>query len=407
MLPRFRRTPRLKRLLRSSVRNIYLDNNATTRPLPSVVEAVHEALSDLWANPSSIHRAGQRVRQRVELARESIARLIGASPREIVFTSGGTESTNLAIAGSLHTSPGRGVVVTDRLEHSATRDLAASLAERSTEVIWLPLDHRGRVDAAALEVLLSQRAGEIAVVSVQWANNETGAVQPVREIGEACRRHGVRFHCDGTQWVGRMPTNIADAPIDLMTFSAHKFHGPKGVGALYVRRGVRISRQIIGGPQEREMRGGTENVPGILGFGAAAEAARAWLAGGSASIDAVRALRDRFERMVLQRVPDAVVNAAGAERLWNTSNIAFPRLEAEAILLLLSERGVYASAGAACSSGSLDPSPVLLAMGVPPELAHGSIRFSISRETTAEELDEAVDVIAASIARLRSNLAAV
>lgn len=395
------------------MRTIYLDNNATTRPLPSVVEAVHEALADLWANPSSIHRAGQRVRQRMELARESVARLIGASPREIIFTSGGTESTNLAIVGSLHaqSTPARRVVVTDRLEHSATRDLAASLAERGVGIIWLPLDDRGRVDAAALEALLAERGGEIAVVSVQWANNETGAIQPVRAIGEACKRHGVRFHCDGTQWVGKMPTNVADTPIDLMTFSAHKFHGPKGVGALYVRRGVRISREIIGGPQEREMRGGTENVPGILGFGAAAEAARIWLAeraeSGRDGVDALRARRDRFERMVLQRVPDAVVNAAGAERLWNTSNIAFPRLEAEAILLLLSERGVYASAGAACSSGSLDPSPVLLAMGVPPELAHGSIRFSISRETTAEELDEAVEVIAASIARLRSNLAAV
>jgi len=384
---------------------VYLDNNATTRLADLVVEAMTQALRDWWANPSSVHRAGQQARQKVELAREHVAALIACKPRDIVFTSGGTESTNLALAGSLLALPARKVVVTDRLEHSATRDTAEKLAERGVEVIWLPIDARGEIDAAALDLLLSRRGGEVAVVSVQWANNETGAIQPVNAIGETCRRHGVRFHCDATQWVGKMPADAPSMPIDLMTFSAHKFHGPKGIGALYVRSGVRLASIITGGPQERERRGGTENVPGIIGFGEATRLAREWLAD-DAAMNRQRAMRDRLEMGIIARVPDAVVNAAGIDRLWNTTNIAFPRLEAEAILLLLSERGVYASAGAACSSGSLDPSPVLLAMGVPRDLAHGSIRFSLSRETTDAEIDRAIEVIPDVIERLRRSSAA-
>jgi cysteine desulfurase len=383
----------------------YLDCNATTQPLPEVVAAVTDSLVRGWGNPSSVHRAGIDARRTVELARESVARLVGAGDREIVFTSGGTEGATLAIEGSLQAlqlqgQQGRRVLVSVKTEHSAVREACEALAGRGlAEVAWLHCDAAGNADLGHLAEVLDARALEIALVSVMWANNETGAVQPVAEIGALCRAKGVRFHTDATQWVGRMPCELRSMPVDLASFAAHKFHGPKGIGALWVRSGVRVAPQVIGGPQERERRGGTENVPGIAGMGAAAEAAMAWLAGDGRARGAQ--LRDRFEAAVCAAVPDAVVNAAGAERLWNTTNIGFPGLEAEAILLLLSERGISASAGAACSSGSLDPSPVLLAMGIPPRVAHGSVRFSISRLTTAEEVDEAARTVTECIARLR------
>jgi cysteine desulfurase len=231
-----------------------------------------------------------------------------------------------------------------------------------------------------------------------WANNETGVVQPIAEIGALCRRRGIRFHTDATQWIGKMDTDLASMQVDLVSFAAHKFHGPKGIGALVVRRGIVLDQQIVGGPQERDRRGGTENVPGIVGMGAAADAARCWLS--SAERARLASLRDRLETELCRVCVGAVVNGARVERLWNTTNIGFPALEAEAILLLLSERGLCASAGAACSSGSLDPSPVLLAMGVPPAVAHGSIRLSLSRFTTDAEIDRALEVIPAAIERL-------
>jgi cysteine desulfurase len=288
-----------------------------------------------------------------------------------------------------------------RTEHSAVREACEALEARGrARVAWVPAGADGVVDLAALDAALDAHAGDVALVSVMWANNETGVLQPVHSIGERCRARGVRFHCDATQWVGRMPTDVANLPVDLVTASAHKFHGPKGVGVLWVRGGARVLPQVIGGPQERDRRGGTENVAGIVGTGVAADAAVAWLAD-PAGRERGAAMRDDFERAVLAAVPDAVVNGGSALRLWNTSNIGFPGLEAEALLLLLSERGVAASAGAACSSGSLDPSPVLLAMGVPPRIAHGSVRFSIARTTTEEELRIAAEEVAACVARLR------
>jgi cysteine desulfurase len=233
-----------------------------------------------------------------------------------------------------------------------------------------------------------------------WANNETGVIQPIEAIARLCRDHGVPLHTDATQWVGRMPTDVSALPVDLLSFSAHKLHGPKGAGALYVRRGLRLAPQIIGGPQERQRRGGTENVPGIVGLGAAADLARAWLERGASRQGGL--LRDTLEGGILRAVPDAVAIGAAAARLWNTSTIGFPGLEAEPILLMLSEEGLCASAGAACSSGSLDPSPVLLAMGVSEEVARGAIRFSLSRETTAREIDDAVALVASCVARLRA-----
>ena len=379
----------------------YLDCNATTQPLGDVVSAVTQALVGGWGNPSSVHRAGIDARHGVELSRESVARLLGARPAEVVFTGGGTESASLAISGTLDALAGPGTIVTMRTEHSAVREACEALEARGrARIAWVPPAEGGVIDLGALDEALAEHGDDVALVSVMAANNETGVVQPIKAIGERCRSRGVRVHCDATQWVGRMPASVADWPVDLLTASAHKFHGPKGIGALWVRSGVRVSPQVVGGPQERDRRGGTENVPGIAGMAAAAESAGAWLADGAGRVRGA-AQRDRLERAILDAVPDAVVNGAGAERLWNTTNIGFPGLEAEAILLLLSERGVMASAGAACSSGSLDPSPVLLSMGVPPRVAHGSIRLSISRLTTDEEIAHAAEAIPACIARLR------
>jgi len=387
---------------------IYLDNNATTRPSPAVAAAVGLGLTEFWQNPSSVHRAGQASRQQVELARRDIAALLGAKPRELVLTSGGTESIDLAVRGVLGAKAGRGVqpsvVVSTRTEHAAVRDLLGDLERIGAAAIrWAPVDRSGVVDVAALAGLLD--GADLAVI--QWANNETGAIQPVAAVGELCRARGVHFHCDATQWVGKEPVNIDGAggpPIDSLTCAPHKFHGPKGVGVLWMRRGTRL-RPTIHGTQEMERRGGTENVPGILGAGAAAKEAAEWLAD-PAPRARLGAMRDRFESAMLAEIPDAKVNSAAAPRLWNTTNIGFPRLEAEALLLLLSERGVCASAGAACSSGSLDPSPVLLAMGVEPELAHGSLRFSLSKETTEAELSEAARIVVESVRTLRGSLSA-
>jgi cysteine desulfurase len=380
---------------------IYLDANATTPPLPEVVAAVAGTLQENWANPSSIHRPGQAARHAVELARADVARLIGCSEREIVFTSGGTEAADLAIRGAMAAS-GRRLLVTSRLEHAAVRDLAERLQDRGeAEVLWLEHDAQGRVRLESLETIVRQRRDEIALVSVMAANNETGVLQPIAELAATARQAGVPFHTDATQAVGRMPLRMTDLGVDLLSCSAHKLHGPKGVGALAVRRGTHLEAMLCGGPQERERRAGTENVPGIVGFGCAAREALQWLAG-PGSRDG-QALRDLLETLVRAADPTAVVHAAEAPRLWNTSNIAFPRLEAEAILLALSERGVAASAGAACSSGSLEPSPVLLAMGIAPELAHGSVRFSLHRASTEAEIRAAARQVTEAVSAVRAS----
>lgn len=376
---------------------------------------MRRGLDELWGNPSSVHRFGQEARHGVELARRSLAELIGADPKQIVLTGSGTESIDLAVRGVL--GAGRRleappVLVSTRVEHAAVRDLLSDLERVGAATVhWATVDRAGIVDVRALEGLLE---GPIALVSVQWANNETGVVQPVAAIGEICRSRRIPFHCDATQWVGKMPADVNTLPVDLLTFSPHKFHGPKGVGVLWTRRGLRL-RPVIHGAQELGRRGGTENVPGILGAGVASAEAAAWL-GDGAERARLAAMRDRFERAVLAGVSDARVNGArageggtggqgaGVERIWNTTNIAFPRLEAEALLMLLSERGLCASAGAACSSGSLDPSPVLLAMGVEHESAHGSLRFSLSRFTTEAEIDEGVRIVVESVRRLRESL---
>ena len=377
----------------------YLDNNATTRPLPEVIEAVAGALKETWHNPSSVHRQGQAARNALELARADLAALVGLPARHLTLTGSGTESIDLAIRGVLGASQ-RNTLITSRLEHSAVRDLAQHLEKTGqAQVRWLNILPGGLIDLDDLDRALKDEPP--ALVSIQWANNETGVIQPVQTIHEICQAAGTIFHSDAVQWIGKMPVN-QPPPTDLPTFSPHKFHGPKGLGILTVRPGIRL-RPTLQGSQELGRRGGTENVPGAVGSAAAATAAIKWLTDPSARA-AQSDLRDRFESQILEAIPNAVINAAGHPRLWNTSSIGFPRLEAEAILLSLSERGLAASAGAACSSGSLDPSPVLLATGIPPEIAHGSVRFSLSRFTTQDEIDQAVNIIKESIKRLSASM---
>jgi cysteine desulfurase len=383
---------------------IYLDNNATTAPSASVIEAVRAALHEGWGNPSSVHPFGALARDAVESARSAIARAVGATAREVVFTSGGTESCNLALLGSLGHEPGRHLVVTAPTEHAAVRECALALesggwragSDRG-EVVWVDLDSDGRVDLGQLVRLLGRRASEVAVVSLMWANNETGIIQPVEQIATVCREHGVRFHTDATQCLGRIPIDVAKIGCDLLSVSAHKAHGPKGIGALYCRRGVSLASQVLGGPQERGRRGGTENVAGLCGFGAACAEAAQWLARADTPTRQLAQWRDAFESAVVAAVRGAVVIGQRVPRLWNTSLIAFPRLQSEALLVELGRIGVAASAGAACSSGSLDPSPVLLAMGIDREIAHGAVRFSMSRLTTQREMDDAASRVVQAV----------
>jgi cysteine desulfurase len=377
---------------------VYLDNNATTRPAPEVVEAMLPFLTEWYGNPSSVHRFGQRARQAIDEARARIAALVGCADSELMFTGGGTEAANTAVRGLLASRAPRKRIVTTTVEHSATRELCAQLAKDGVaEIIEIPVDLGGRLDLDRLAAAITDDA---ALVTIMWANNETGVLFPVERIAEMCRARRVPFYCDATQVVGKLPVDVAAIGFDAMSFASHKFHGPKGVGALFVRRGVRVRPLIIGGPQERGRRGGTENVPGIVGMGIAAELARA------TAIDPsrVQALRDRLEAGVLSAIRDARVNGRTDARLPNTTNIGFARLEAEAILLLLSEQGICASAGAACSSGSLEPSHVLKAMNVDPKIAHGAIRFSLSRYTTDAEVDRTLEVLPKVIDRLRAVL---
>lgn len=376
---------------------VYLDNNATTQTAPQVVEAMLPFLSQWYGNPSSVHRMGQRSRQAIDDARGSVVALIGCSESELIFTGGGTESVNTAIRGLLEARSPRRKIVTSPVEHSAGRELCARLTREGVRIEMAPVDKLGRLDLDALRAAIND---ETALVSIMWANNETGVVFPIEQIAAICRERGVPFHCDGTQAVGKLPVDVKAAGIDVMSFAAHKFHGPKGVGGLYTRRGVRYRPLIVGGPQERDRRGGTENVPGIVGMGRAAQLAKERI-GDMAN---VATQRDRFEASVLRAIDGVYVNGDTTSRLPNTSNLAFSRLEAEAILLLLSEQGICASAGAACSSGSLEPSHVLKAMQIEPHIAHGAVRFSLSRYTTDAEIDRALSVLPAVIGRLRKVL---
>src|SRR5688572_4250560 len=376
---------------------VYLDNNATTKTAPEAVAEMMPFLTEWYGNPSSVHRFGQRARQAIDEARGRCAALIGRGESELMFTAGGTESINNAVRGILAARAPRRRVVTTTVEHSATRELCQQLGKEEVQVVPVRVDREGTLDLDELKLAVTD---DTALVTIMWANNETGVLFPVGQIAEICRGKRVPYHCDGTQAAGKVPVNVAELGIDAMSFASHKFHGPKGVGGLFVRRGLRIRPLVIGGPQERGRRGGTENVPGIVGMGKAAELAKELLP----RMSRVAEMRDRLEREILSNIRDTHLMGGRENRLPNTTNIAFARLEAEAILLLLSEQGVCASAGAACSSGSLDPSPVLRAMQIDDKIAHGAVRFSLSRYTTEQELDRALEVLPRVIDRLRAVL---
>jgi cysteine desulfurase len=380
------------------MKTAYLDNNATTQPLKSVTQAMQPYLGGEYANPSSLHPPGQRVRYAVECARIQVANLIGAEPGEIAFTSGGTESINLAIRGVLAARPWPCHVITSAVEHSAVQRLTDQLAREGHRVDRIGVDQEGRLDYDELE---DRTTEETALISVMHANNETGVLFDVRRVCDIAARYGVYVHVDAVQSVGKVPVDVTELHAHLLSLSAHKMHGPKGAGALYVRRRTRIEPLLLGGRQEHGVRPGTENVPALVGFGVAAEEAARLT---PEQTGAVRRLRDAFEARIQSTIPEAHVIGAGADRLGNTSNIAFARLTAEAIVMLLGERGICVSAGAACSSGSLEPSHVLRAMGIKPELAHGAVRFSLSRLTSAGEIALAAEALAKVIPRVSATL---
>ncbi len=373
---------------------IYFDNNATTRPLPEVVAGVAACLAQDYANPSSVHQFGQAVRHRVECARAQVASLVGADAKEIVFTSGGTESINLAIRGALGLRPNCRRIVTTAVEHSAVLRVVEHLEKEGYDIIRVGVDNAGRLDEAAWAEALTENAALATLVHV---NNETGVVFDVKALAQTATDRGVPVHVDAVQSAGKMPIDMHDWGVALASFSAHKFHGPKGTGALYVRRRTRLTPLILGGSQERLLRGGTEHVPGIVGMGIAADRARQHR---EADVKHVAALRDAFEAGILERVSFARINGREAPRIHNTSNVSFEGLGAEAILILLSESEVCASAGSACSSGSLEPSHVLLAMGIADRFAHGAVRFSFSRFNTREEVDRVLNLAPGLLSRL-------
>jgi cysteine desulfurase len=376
----------------------YLDNNATTPPAPEVIDAMTLALRDTWGNPSSAHRFGQLARRAIDEARAKLATLLGCSEGELLFTGGGTEASNTVIRSLFASRSPRRRIVTSSVEHSATRETVALLArEQNADVLELPVDQSGLLD---IDRAVASIDDSVACVTLILANNETGVVWDLARVIAACRERRVPIHIDATQLVGKLPTDLASLGVDAATIAPHKFHGPKGVGTLFLRKGVRLRSLIVGGPQERDRRGGTENVAGIVGAGVAAELARASLP----AMREVATRRDRLEATILRTIGQTRVNGDTRSRLPNTANIGFARLEAEAILIALSEKGVCASAGAACSSGSLEPSHVLRAMGVEEIYAHGSVRFSLSRYTTDADVDRCLAVLPGVIDRLRKVL---
>ncbi|HPQ80162.1 MAG TPA: cysteine desulfurase NifS [bacterium] len=378
------------------MKTVYVDNNATTAVDPAVVEAMLPFLKDLWGNPSSMHTFGGQVASHVELARERVASLLGAGTKEeIIFTSCGTESDNAAIRSALAANPARRKIVTTAVEHPAVLNLAKELSNHGVEVQLTGVDGKGRLDMDAFRKALDQNT---AVASVMWANNETGVIFPIEEIASICEKANVPLHVDAVQAAGKIPIDLQSIPITYLAISGHKLGAPKGVGALYVRRGAGFTPLIMGGHQEAGRRGGTENVASIVGLGLACELAAGRIE--SERTD-VAALRDRLESRILDTIPRSFVNGDPDNRLPNTTNISFESVEGEAILLMLNEFGICASSGSACTSGSLDPSHVMMAMGVPFTRAHGSIRFSLSRSNTAEEIDYILDKLPPIINRLR------
>jgi cysteine desulfurase len=377
---------------------IYLDHNATTPVDPAVADAMMRVLGETFGNPSSVHQFGQRAKAVLDDARTAVAALIGGAPTEVVFTSGGTESDNLAIRGAAEAleATGRRHLVTTGIEHEAVLNTVKALARRGWAMTLVPVGDSGIVSPDRLREAVT---GETALVSIMHANNETGTIQPIAELAGIAHARGALFHTDAVQTVGKIPVDVRALDVDLLSLSAHKFYGPKGAGALWIRRATRLLPQLTGGHQERNRRGGTENVPGLVGMGAAAALARETL-----PADGVRqaALRDRLETAVLAAVPRTTLNGARTPRVPNTTNISFERVQAESLLIALDLEGVAVSTGSACSSGTLEPSQVLRAMGLSPTRAQSSIRFSLGTGNTEAEIDHVAAILPAVVAKLRS-----
>src|SRR5687767_12111217 len=385
---------------------IYLDHSATTPVDPRVAAAMARALTENYGNPSSVHGFGQQARAAVDRARREVAALIGAKPNEIVFTSGGTEANNLAIRGLCEAAADYGRhIVTSAIEHPSVRGVCDALEKRGWEITRLPVYNNGIIK---IDDLAAALRSDTVLVTVMWANNEIGTIQPIHEIGALIRerrsegkgsqRH-LWFHTDAVQAAGRLPLNVEEAGCDLLSMSAHKLYAPKGVGALYVRRGVRLAVQNVGGHQERERRAGTENVPAIVAFGEAAKLAREEM---PQRVAHDSALRNRFENRIQELISDVVMNGDREQRLSHLSNISFRFIEGEGLLINLDLEGVAVSTGSACSSGTLEPSPVIRALGVSEEVARGSIRFSFGKDNTEADVDYVVDVLSRAVERLRA-----
>lgn len=374
---------------------IYLDNNATTMVAPEVVDEMLPYLSKYYGNPSSIHSFGGMVSKKLQEAREKVADLLGAEPDEIVFTSCGTESDNTAILSALSLTPDKKHIVTTRVEHPAVKVLCERLTEKGYRITELSVTSDGSLDIEEFRHALTP---DTAIVSIMWANNETGVLFPVEELAEMAKERGILFHTDAVQAAGKIPINMKGNRIDMLSISGHKLHAPKGVGVLYIRRGTMFSPFMIGGHQEKGRRGGTENVASIIGLGKACELAKANL---EKENKYLKSLRDRLENSLLENIPNCRVNGNREKRIPNTTNMSFEFVEGESILLLLDQYGVCASSGSACTSGSIQPSHVLRAMGVPYTMIHGSVRFSLSLYNTQEEIDFVIDVMPKIIKRLR------
>jgi len=373
----------------------YFDNNATTRVAPEVVEAMLPFLSENWGNPSSSYGFGKHVSRDIKHARDTVAALVNAHPRDILFTSCGTESNNAAIHSALVTQPGKRHVVTTAVEHSANIKFCEYLQKRGYEVTFMPVESDGLIDIHLFEKALRP---DTAICSVMWANNETGVIFPIEEIAAICRSKGVLFHTDAVQTPGKLKIDVAETGVDFLSLSAHKLHAPKGIGMLYVRPKIKYQPYIIGGGQEHGRRGGTENVAGMVAFGKAAELAMGGIEDENVRI---RGLRDHMEKELMKAIPNTTRNGDREARLPNTSNLAFENIEAEALLLMLDQAGICASSGSACTTGSLDPSHVLTAMGCSAIRARGSIRLSLGKYNTAEEVEYLIAQLPPMIAKLR------
>lgn len=374
---------------------IYMDNNATTKVDEAVFAEMQPYFCELYGNPSSMHYFGGQVQGKVTEARKRVADLLGAQPEEIIFTACGTESDNAAIRSALEVLPDRRHVITSRVEHPAVLTQCRNLRNKGYRVTEVGVDNAGRLD---MEEYKRSIDDDTAIVSFMWANNETGVIFPVEEAAAIAKANGAQFHTDAVQAVGKIPINMASSQIDMLSLSGHKLHAPKGIGALYLRKGTPFRPLLVGGHQEKSRRAGTENAAAIIALGRACQ-----LAGEHMTTEntTVKGMRDRLESALMSAIPNARVNGGGADRLPNTTSIAFEFVEGEAILLLLSELGICASSGSACTSGSLEPSHVLRAMGVPFTCAHGSIRFSLSRYTTDTEIDAVIREVPPIIERLR------